>query len=659
MKKKLLIVIFSLLNLFCFAQDGEWISYSDGIHSDFVNYSPSVSNYDIAILFTPDDIQEKGFTEISAIRAFIPDSPPSASAVFKIWQGADGLEEKVSLSFIPEPSGTWTEVKLDVPFIVDAGQDLWVGIRYQAINPYHPLASSDASLDYPGKGNLMRPIQEGIPGEWTTNLYPGDWNIQIAVNMPLNYKVMFTNIKTLDSSGDEVSDAVISLGYQTNKPGDYEFDVLPGTYKYIISKHGYTSITGMIEVIDRDIEVDMSDKLLKPGINTFHEIKFDVQDSNGNIVEDAVVTFNKYEWGPGIYVANNVKPGVYDYTISKFGYVPVEGSVIVVGDETVPVRMTILPKHKVTFMVQAFSEGKIAPYQNAIVSLDTIINQMGNYEFNNIPAGIYNYIVKAEGFTTKTGQIEVSDKDETKGEMIMTGETPTFSIELRVKNENDLYPEDLSVITIGDSILEKGNYRLDGLQPGIYDYKIECEGYITKTGKIVLTEDVFTDITLIKLPSYLVLFSISDEQGKPIEDAAITFDNEVLPAGNYLIESLCGTYTYEISKDGYETKEGEVEIVDRDKIVTVTLNDSGSGLNEELFSGIFPYPNPLKDYLYLNDPLQIIRTLTINSSDGRIVVNTELNGKKNISIGMLEKGIYFITLQDEEGNKKKYKMIKK
>jgi hypothetical protein len=177
MKKILFFLTGLFLTCFCYAQSDEWLSYDDGVKANKVNYDYDTPIYDIAIKYTSADIRASGFTTIHAVKVFNEPGPPTKSATVKIWQGTNAATEVFSKEYTPNPG--WNEIAIDAAYQVDNLQDLWIGVRYEALAPMHPHACMDKSLDYPGRSNWMRPVKDGAPGAWTDELNQlGDWNIQ-------------------------------------------------------------------------------------------------------------------------------------------------------------------------------------------------------------------------------------------------------------------------------------------------------------------------------------------------------------------------------------------------------------------------------------------------------------------------------------------------
>jgi hypothetical protein len=144
-----------------------------------------------------------------------------------------------------------------------------------------------------------------------------------------------------------------------------------------------------------------------------------------------------------------------------------------------------------------------------------------------------------------------------------------------------------AVITFDGEELPVGEYVVENVAPGTYDYTISKEGYYQVAGQVtVVDEDITLNITLqsIPEPTFSITFIIEDEEGNAINDAVITFDGEELPVGEYVVENVApGTYDYTISKEGYYQVDGQVTVVDED----ITLNITLQSIPEPTFSITF------------------------------------------------------------------------
>jgi len=74
---------------------------------------------------------------------------------------------------------------------------------------------------------------------------------------------------------------------------------------------------------------------------------------------------------------------------------------------------------------------------------------------------------------------------------------------------------------------------------------------------------------------YTVTFTIEDEEGDPIADATVELGSMTNDEGDYVFEDVpAGTHNYTVTADGFETKTGEVEVVDADVDVTVVMEEA-------------------------------------------------------------------------------------
>jgi|GEM_PF-4298109 len=548
-----------------YEQQPTYISYDNGIISDAVNRLGG-TDYEIAIKYTSADIKALGFSTIYEVKvgAAGQAGPPPSSTVI-IWQ--DNIE-LTSQSF-PFTFNGWNTIVLNNPQVIDPEKDLYVGVRFNTGNENYAYAAHDNNLDYPGKGDLVRLVGST---NWNTANILGDWCVQMAVDLPAppsSFNVIFKNIQGMSTAVMPpmfvVDDAIITLGDKVNEAGNYVFTVAPGEYRYVISKEDLSSLGGTLTVIDRDIEMDMTSAgYMMNGLDGVHTITFDIKDDQDNPLTDALVTFNKYEWDG--YSANNVKMGIHHYVISKFGYETVEGSVLVVGNETIDVVLTALPAYSVTFGV--WDNNTLVTISDATISINDIQNAAGEYVFNNIPEGIYKYIVKKEGYITTAGIINVPGNN--PGVMLQSG------------NEQPLRNVTIEVVDEKGSILNLAVQKVNGnivpyqftIESGIYDYTVECEGYTTKTGKIVVAEDGYLRAVMIPKQMYKTFFRVFSMAGgtyTPINDATISFGKTLNTAGNYKFNTPEGSYTYIVKKEGYKSHIETITVDDRDQLISIPL----------------------------------------------------------------------------------------
>jgi hypothetical protein len=81
--------------------------------------------------------------------------------------------------------------------------------------------------------------------------------------------------------------------------------------------------TGASEIVTVDFVIE----------SVLFTITFDVEDEDGNAINDAAITFNGTEYDAGIYEITDVEPGMHSYIVRKDGYFDTEGQVEVVDND--------------------------------------------------------------------------------------------------------------------------------------------------------------------------------------------------------------------------------------------------------------------------------------------------------------------------------------
>lgn len=150
---------------------------------------------------------------------------------------------------------------------------------------------------------------------------------------------------------------------------------------------------------------------------------------------------------------------------------------------------------------------------------------------------------------------------------------------------------------------------------------------------------------------YQVRFDVVDVGGDPITDAVVTFDGYEADPGQYVFENVVpGIYTYIISKDGYFSVQGELELIDEDvvKLVEIRVDDTSVVPVDEMpVSQV--YPNPARDVLQINAsvPMQEIRLVDMV---GRIVYTASPHAEQaSIQVTEYKPGIYLLQLRTHAG----------
>ncbi len=131
------------------------------------------------------------------------------------------------------------------------------------------------------------------------------------------------------------------------------------------------------------------------------------------------------------------------------------------------------------------------------------------------------------------------------------------------------------VISIDNMTYPEGHTEFQFF-PGEYQYFIEKEGFVTYSGTFEVNDaDLAIDVTLDSGvdPEYTVTFTVMDEEGELIDDAAITIEEETFNPGDYTFDLTPGFYNYIVSKALYFESTGFFTIIDNNIFVNVVLSE--------------------------------------------------------------------------------------
>ncbi|PKP54145.1 MAG: hypothetical protein CVT92_01040 [Bacteroidetes bacterium HGW-Bacteroidetes-1] len=153
-------------------EDGTWIHW-DGVHNNNSVGTGGPVDFDVAQRFLPSDLisyNDKFLTRV----LFVPREAACTYSV-RVWTGGaiSGPENLVVDQLVTNPViGSWNEIFLDIPVLIDSSQELWIGFRNNTTTG-HP-AGTDAGPAVDGKGNMI-------------NLAGNGWQTLLQVAPTLNY----------------------------------------------------------------------------------------------------------------------------------------------------------------------------------------------------------------------------------------------------------------------------------------------------------------------------------------------------------------------------------------------------------------------------------------------------------------------------------------
>lgn len=392
------------------------------------------------------------------------------------------------------------------------------------------------------------------------------------------------------------------------------YAVKPGEYTYTVSKFGYETATGTINVATTDVNKTVTLTELAKQTVTFHITKPDGVTASPTVTvmsgKDAVYT------GSGTNCA--LPAGDYTYKATLKDCDDLSGSFTVAA---AAVTVNLPFEKKLTF-ADIFQGVEGITASNGTKGFKPIKSATGNYlESNKSYYGttsltltatkpcVISFEYFAQGhednwdeddsafFTVKKGTTTLLTVYEENGwktfsTALNTGETLTLSFNengnsyyVRLKNfaVSPAYTITLTTTPTADKVElkdESGN-KLTGsggkyaVAPGTYTYTVSKKDYETATGEITVTDaDVTQPVKLTAKPVITLTATPAD--------ATVKLEKGSLPASPKTTDKETGVYTYvvekgaeytyTVSKFGYETKTGNIT-VSADVNETVTLSE--------------------------------------------------------------------------------------
>ncbi len=379
--------------------------------------------------------------------------------------------------------------EISVSYTTDSGDNWEELMSFDGTDDYGPVA--EEFFIYPEAG--AETLQ--IAFQWNGDSYDiWDWNIDdvILENMGEFYEVTF---EVVDEFSDPVENATITMNEKTPNeiaPGVYLFNLVdPGDHSYSIEKEGYEGHEGQIEVVDEHVteEVEL--------IAHRYSVTFDLRDEEDNPLDNAVVTLDSLTIENGDYVFEEILAGSYPYTVEKEGYYPVTDTVAVDLEDVT--ELVIMEKMIFAVSFEPVREnGHFIP--DATVTLDGVENPRGDYNYEDMVPGTYDYVIERPTFFSETGSVEIVDEDINKTVTMNPDDTSTEFVDdnivvvypnpadNRLSVESDRQIDEISVMDIHGRVIEtiypeaeKTDIDVDHLETGMYFIRIHTsEELITR-----------------------------------------------------------------------------------------------------------------------------------------------------------------------------------
>lgn len=437
-----------------------------------------------------------------------------------------------------------------------------------------------------------------------------------AENQTVNVTLVKLPVITLTVSP---ADATVKLtkngstvSHDAKNGGEYKYIAAKNTaYTYTVSKFGYETATGTINVATTDVNKTV--KLTELAKQT---VTFNITKPEGVTAEPTItVTSGSITAYTGSGADCTLPAGDYTYTAKLDGCDTLTGSFVVKAAKTIGLEFV-----------------KSLTFNDFFAGLDGITAENGTrYGFEPVRAAGGNYLESKKsygtttmkltagkpcvvsfqyfsngykdywdeyGFTVKNGSktlLTAYDESEWKtfSTVLKKGDELTLSfsgsdsynVKLKDFTVSPVYTISLNVTGAEDCTVvlqdasgaaitgTDGKYAVPA---GVYTYTVSKYGYQTKVGKIIVTDkNVAQDVALTALTAYQVKFNVAPE------GAAVTLTHPVGGAiaadenGAYIVYAG-ETYAYTVAKADYITVSGSFTAAKNDTI-TVTLTYAGAG----------------------------------------------------------------------------------
>ncbi len=149
---------------------------------------------------------------------------------------------------------------------------------------------------------------------------------------------------------------------------------------------------------------------------------------------------------------------------------------------------------------------------------------------------------------------------------------------------------------------------------------------------------------------YRVSFDVIDQEGISIENATIALNSISNPANGYKFYQIePGVYDYSVALEGYNPVEGEVEVVDQNVNIAVTLTPTNTSANSLKTNTISLFPNPSQTHFTIVSDL-VIEEIEISDAIGRLIhFENPAITSITINVNDFSGGIYLAKIKTSKG----------
>ncbi len=520
--------------------------------------------------------------------------------------------------------------------------------------------------------------------------------VQLDLQSGSYYPVMFG---VFDGNQNGIAGATVTLGSQTKATdavGRALFtDMAEGTLSYSVIKSGYRSEGGTLYV---GPGAELSKGVILLQASQLYSVSFDVYDGATGTTRLSGATVSLQGVGQhttdgGAVSFSGVAPGTYSYSVSKAGYVQQSGSLTVstgnvsrainlVKEPTYTLQLAVYDGSSTTFLSGA--SVNVTGQAAQTVAGDTL-------RFSGLAAGDYTLSVSKAGYFAQSSSVTLSAA--TTG----AGGVYRATVNMVAKPANlkkytltfKVYDGSSANLLSGASVaLAGGEPKTTGSTPlsfaavdsgDVVAYSVGMSGYVTVQGTKAITaanavrDTVFVSVALQASLRYTVEFKVYDGSGTSyLSGASVSLQGQAAQttgsAALSFTNLLPGSYSYTVSKSGYQTQSGTLSItaaldaVGRTLTQVIHLAVSAPNAVDKNSIAVVVYPNPASQTLYIRCDdsraagLWSIKLYSVNGGPGVQMQSRGLN--TSIPVGQLPAGLYILQLRSGNSEFTQKVMIK-
>ena len=339
----------------------------------------------------------------------------------------------------------------------------------------------------------------------------------------------------------------------------------------------------------------------------------------------------------------------HSYTVTKAGYRSKSGSVdLTTGDQTVTVE---LEKNlaSATFTVRiggVVVEGALV----AVGGGSALTNAAGQVTFSGLERHAYSYTVTFDGYKSASGNVDLS-----AGDQMVT-----------VELERDLARAAFTVlaggkalagaiVTVGGTPIPTntdGEAVFEGLEKQEYDYTVTKAGYKGKSGKVNLTAgDQAATVELEKSLAHASFTVLAG--GKPLAGASIAMGGVTVQTnaeGKAILEGFeKSEYDYTVTKAGYKSASGRVNLTAGDQTISVVLEkqEAPTPVESVVLRQVTVRPNPVTTELYIDNATDVERLWVASVSGVELLRRENPRGDQTLRVSLegFAEGAYVLVVE--------------